>query len=232
MQSLRWALCAVLVSPLLLAAGRLLSKHDQTAEQPRAGAIVLVPPHDPPPGQVAPLTRTPVVASRSAQLALARPTSRHSGVRVGHASEKHATSQLAVYRVSPAPATGGSATTPRAHVPTTGRATPAATEADARSQAEAEAEADPTPTPTPTPTADADAVAGPAAADRGSVARADSDAATGTPPTSPADDASDSARHSDAADADQTDVAAACRHAAAGDQSGLRRNELGLDAAR
>ena len=76
MQSLRWALCAVLVSPLLLAAGRLLSKHDQTAEQPRAGAIVLVPPHDPPPGQVAPLTRAPVVASRSAQLALARPTSR------------------------------------------------------------------------------------------------------------------------------------------------------------
>jgi len=59
-QTLRWALCAVLVSPLALAAGRLLSKHDGTSAQALAGAV-LAPPHDPPPARAAPRGGGPVV---------------------------------------------------------------------------------------------------------------------------------------------------------------------------
>ena len=97
MRSLRWALCAVLVSPLALAAGRLSSKQDSIREQPAAAssprevAVVLVPPHDPVPGGVGPLA-----AERPAQLAVARPAAPAAGVRGSHTT---VTNELAVYRI-------------------------------------------------------------------------------------------------------------------------------------
>jgi hypothetical protein len=101
MQSLRWALCAVLVSPLALAAGRLSTKEDSIGEErvasssPREVAVVLVSPHDPVPGGVGPLVAAQA-PPRAAQLALARPAAPDSGVRGRRTT---VTSRFAVYRI-------------------------------------------------------------------------------------------------------------------------------------
>jgi outer membrane biosynthesis protein TonB len=102
MRSLRWALCAVLVSPLALAAGRLSSKEDSIRDEPVASsgprdvAVVVVTPHDPVPGGVGQLIEAPSAPPRAAQLALARAATHPSGVRGRRTT---VTNQLAVYRV-------------------------------------------------------------------------------------------------------------------------------------